>query len=166
MKEDEKFYSMLENENTFPILATSAISGIKSLNCGLSRGNYFFLDSVGNVYPCPGTRYPEFLVGNIRDSDFSKVYEKRKIHPLSELKVDTFPTCSKCDVMYFCGGDCRGSAYGNSNPKNIKSSVPYCSERVESLKEIFKILGEDSNFLKAKSNWVVQNAKEETYRKD
>lgn len=166
MKKDEKFYNMLENENTFPILAVSAISGVKSLNCGLSRGNYFFLDSVGNMYPCPGTRYPEFLVGNIRNSSFSDIYDKRNKHPISELNVENFPTCSQCKMIYFCGGDCRGSAYGNSNPKDIKSPVHYCNERTESLKEMFNILGEDPTFLKSKSNWIIKNAREETYKKD
>ncbi len=165
MKKDKKFYSMLENENTFPILATSAIAGVKSLNCGLSRGNYFFLDSVGNVYPCPGTRYEEFLIGNIRKLDFSEISEKRRNHPLADLRVDTFPYCSNCEYMYFCGGDCRGSAYGNNLSKDIKSPVPYCSERIESLQEMFRILGNDPDFLRDKSSWIVQNAKQETNRR-
>jgi AdoMet-dependent heme synthase len=165
MKKDKRFYSILENENTFPILATSAIAGVKSLNCGLSRGNYFFLDSIGNVYPCPGTRHEEFLVGNIRKLDFSEIFQKRREHPLADLRVDTFPYCSSCEYMYLCGGDCRGSAYGNSVPKDIKSPVPYCSERIESLKEMFRILGNDPEFLRAKANWIVQNAKQETNRR-
>jgi len=162
MKEDSAFYKLLENENTFSILALSAVSGIKSLNCGLSRENYFFLDSVGNVFPCPGMRYDEFLVGNIRENNLNNLLEKRKSSHFLELRVDDFPSCSACDFMYFCGGDCRGSAYGNSNPKNIKSSIPYCFERRESLLELFRILGRDPHFLENKSNWVIQNAREET----
>ena len=166
MKQDKKFYEMLEDENTFPILATSAIAGIKSLNCGLSRGNYFFLDSVGNVYPCPGTRYGEFQIGNVRELEMQEVSKRRRNHPLSELRVDEFPVCSSCEFQYFCGGDCRGSAYGNSPSKDIKSPVSYCSERRDSLKEMFRILGNDPNFLRAKSEWIVQNAKEETRRRN
>lgn len=166
MKQDKKFYEMLEDENTFPVLATSAMAGIKSLNCGLSRGNYFFLDSVGSVYPCPGTRYAEFLIGNIRELEMKEILERRKTHPLSDLRVDEFPICSSCEFQYFCGGDCRGSAYGNSTSKDIKSPVPYCSERRDSLKEMFRILGNDPNFLRNKSEWIVQNAKEETRRRN
>jgi radical SAM protein with 4Fe4S-binding SPASM domain len=162
MKEDSTFYKILENENTFPILALSAVSGVKSLNCGLSRENYFFLDSIGNIFPCPGMRYDEFLVGNIRADDINSILERRKASSLLELKVDNFPSCSACDVMYFCGGDCRGSAYGNSNPKDIKSSVPYCLERKESLLELFRILGRDPHFFEDKSRWVIENAREET----
>jgi len=104
------------------------------------------------------------LVGNIRENDLNSILEKRKSSPLVELRVDNFPSCSACDFMYFCGGDCRGSAYGNSNPKNIKSSIPYCSERRESLLELFRILGRDPHFLENKSNWVIQNAREETQK--
>jgi hypothetical protein len=67
--------------------------------------------------------------------------------------------------MYFCGGDCRGSAYGNSNPKNIKSPVPYCFERRESLLEMFKILGMDTQFLRDKSQEIIENAREETNKR-
>jgi radical SAM protein with 4Fe4S-binding SPASM domain len=162
MKKDETFYRMLENENTFPILAVSAISGIKSLNCGMSRGNYFFLDSVGDVYPCPGTRYEEFKIGNIRNQNFSEILDRRKSHPLSSLRVDEFEGCSPCDFIYFCGGDCRGSAYGNSLPKDIKSVVPYCNERKDSLLSMFRILGEDPLFLKTKSEEIIKNARQET----
>jgi len=54
----------------------------------------------------------------------------------------------------------------NSPSKDIKSPVPYCSERIDSLKEMFRILGNDPNFLRDKSEWIVQNAKEETRRRN
>lgn len=164
MQEDSEFYRMIENENTFPILTTSMIAGVKSLNCGMSRGNYFFMDSSGDVYPCPGTRYPEFKIGNVRTSELDYIMNQRKSHSLADLRADTFPVCSGCDFTYFCGGDCRGSAYGNSPTKDIKSPVPYCNERRESLLEIFKILARNPGFLTNKSNWIVENAREETRR--
>jgi len=162
MKKDINFYKLLENENTFSILALSALSGVKSLNCGLSRDNYFFLDSVGNIFPCPGMRYDEFLIGNLRTSSFKNLLIKKKNNSLSDLKADSFPVCSTCDFVYFCGGDCRGSAYGNDLYKNIKSPVPYCFERKESLLEMFTILGEDPTFLRDKSKWIIKNSEEET----
>lgn len=166
MQEDSDFYRMLENENTFPILTASAIAGVKSLNCGMSRGNYLFMDSSGGVYPCPGTRYQEFKIGNIRESEMADIMAKRKVHPLADLRADTFPVCSSCDFTYFCGGDCRGSAYGNSSTKDIKSPVPYCGERRESLDELFKILAHNPGFLLNKANWIIENAREETRSKN
>lgn len=166
MQEDSEFYRMIENENTFSILAASMIAGVKSLNCGMSRGNYFFMDSSGDIYPCPGTRYPEFKIGNIRTSELDYIMNQRKSHPLADLRADTFPVCSRCDFTYFCGGDCRGSAYGNDSTKDIKSPVPYCSERRESLLEIFKILARNPDFLTDKSSWIIENAREETRRQN
>lgn len=162
MMKDSKYYSLLENENTFSIMALSAVSGIKSLNCGLARENYFFLDSGGNIFPCPGTRYDEFKMGNIRKDSLEELMLERTNHPLASLRVDEFPVCSKCDYTFFCGGDCRGSAYGNSQGKDIKAPVPYCNERKDSLNEMFNVLSLNSNFMKNKSRRIIENAREET----
>jgi len=162
MMKDAKYYSLLENENTFPILALSAVAGIKSLNCGLSRENYFFLDAEGNVFPCPGTRYDEFKIGNIRKDNFEKLMKDRSNLEMASIRVDEFPICSKCDYTYFCGGDCRGSAYEGSNRKTIKAPVPYCEERKESLNELFNILSINPTFMRDKSQQIIENAREET----
>lgn len=157
-----EYYDLLENENSFPIMALSAVSGIKSLNCGLSRENYFFLDSGGNVFPCPGMRYDEFRLGNVREKGLDELVNGRRSLPMTSLRADEFPTCSKCEYTFFCGGDCRGSAYGNSDRKTLKAPVPYCSERKESMKELFNILSLNPNFMKEKSMIIIENAREET----
>jgi len=162
MMKDSKYYNLLKNENTFPIMALSAVSGIKSLNCGLARENYFFLDAGGNVFPCPGTRYDEFKMGNIRENNLEELMEERNNHPLASLRADEFPICSKCDYTFFCGGDCRGSAYGNNQRKDIKSPVSYCKERKDSLRELFNILSLNPDFMRDKSKRIIENAREET----
>ncbi len=164
MKEERAFYNLLKNENTFPILVSSIAAGVKSLNCGLSRDNYLFLDCEGNIYPCPGTRYPEFKLGNIRTNGINPILESRKTHWLNLLDAGAFPVCSKCSFTYYCGGDCRGSAYGNSEPKDIKMPVPYCSERKESLIKIFEILSKDPEFMAKRAKIFIQNAREEEGR--
>lgn len=162
MTKNSKNYNLLKNDNTFSILALSIISGVKSINCGLSRENYFFLDCEGNLYPCPGMRYPEFKVGNVLEQPIKGLLKKRNNLLLTKLNAGYFPICSNCDYTHFCGGDCRGSAYGNSNPKNIKAPVPYCTERQESLKTIFNILSLNPKFMIKESREIIENAREET----
>ena len=160
MRKDTAYYNVIDNENLFPNLTAAVVSGVRSLNCGLSREDYFFLDSRGNVFPCPGMRFDEFIVGNVLNEDLSTILKRREEGDLPKLSVDNFSICSKCDFKYNCGGDCRGSAYINSG-RDLTAPVQYCSARIESLLEIFNILSEDPSFMLNKSQIYTGNALEE-----
>jgi radical SAM protein with 4Fe4S-binding SPASM domain len=165
MKSDPNMHRVIENENTFSLLTSSILAGVKSKNCGYVRENYFFLDSGGSVYPCPGMRYDEFKLGSIKEKTISEILNNDCKMQLSGEDVDNFGVCSNCDYKYFCGGDCRGSAYGNSTEKSLNDPVPYCEERKESIKTIFEIIDRDHNFLSEKVKRFEKNAKEETILK-
>ncbi len=95
---------------------------------------------------------------------FEQKIKENKLKKASSSQIASllFDACSKCDYTFFCGGDCRGSAYGNSKGKDIKAPVPYCNERKDSLREMFNILSLNPNFMKNKSRRIIENAREET----
>jgi sulfatase maturation enzyme AslB (radical SAM superfamily) len=83
---------------------------------------------------------------------------------ISNLCVDNFIQCSRCEFKFFCGGDCRGSAYENSN-KNLYAPIPYCKQRKDSILELFRIISEDPNFFDKKANFFISNAINETEKR-
>lgn len=78
------------------------------------------IDPYGNVYPCQSLHYPEFLLGNLKESEFKDIKYMGK-SGFCLKRVDELPVCSKCNVRYICGGGCLAtgySLYGNKLDRN------------------------------------------------
>jgi uncharacterized protein len=76
---------------------------IFSQNCGLGLA----LDHNGDVYSCDHYVYPEFQLGNVRDTDFTEfVAGPDQIH-FGQQKSKALPAaCRACDYRFACHGGC------------------------------------------------------------
>jgi len=70
-------------------------------DCGY--GNLITIDHIGRVYPCSLTYYP---IGDIYEDTISNFLLKLK-DLNDKFRVDNLEPCSKCDLKYICGGQCR-----------------------------------------------------------
>jgi radical SAM protein with 4Fe4S-binding SPASM domain len=105
-----------------------ARSLIASLNGGCSAGDRVAnIDPQGNVYPCQFARSPEFLIGNIRDRQFSELWAD-SAHPVlarfREKPVPLTGQCGECRHRELCGGGCRVRAYAASG--DFYADDPFC----------------------------------------
>jgi radical SAM protein with 4Fe4S-binding SPASM domain len=67
-------------------------------------------------------------LGNIREKNFKDIWLSSEIKKdLKKLTVDEFDNCQNCEIRYFCGGGCRGTAFNSTG--DIKSTPPNCSEK-------------------------------------
>lgn len=116
----------MEQENS-PDLA-DARGLLASLHGGCSAGTRVAnIDPRGNVYPCQFARLPEFLVGNIRDRPFSKLWSDSASPVLARFrdKQARFGgRCSDCRYRELCGGGCRVRAYAASG--DFLAEDPFC----------------------------------------
>lgn len=156
---DPVYYSLIRNENCFPNLAASIISGVKSRSCGTARENYFYVSYLGDIFPCPGTNSPNFKIGNIKEKPLSEILETSQARKmLSNLQIDCMnPTCGGCEFRYFCGGDCRGTTYRLTG--NINAPNPFCLDRKESIMLIFKSIAKNPELFREKANEFAKAAK-------
>ena len=69
------------------------------------------------------------LVKNKNFEDIWLYSELKKT--LCDLTVDGFEGCKSCEIRYFCGGGCRGTAYNSYG--NIKSPPPNCREKKKTI---------------------------------
>jgi radical SAM protein with 4Fe4S-binding SPASM domain len=65
----------------------------------------------GDVFPCFYLQIPEFKLGNIRDDSLEDIYKTDLMQQLLDITIKDIKGCTECDLRYFCGGACRGSAY-------------------------------------------------------
>ncbi len=63
----------------------------------------------GNVYPCAFLQEKPFLVGNIRDTSFQRMWDDSIV--FSNLRNLTVSTCLDCSRFEVCRGGCPAMAY-------------------------------------------------------
>jgi Fe-coproporphyrin III synthase len=106
---------------------------LESLKGGCSAGTRVAnIDAGGNVYPCQFARSPEFLIGNIRDRLFSKLWSDSASPVLArfrEKQARFRGRCGDCTYRDLCGGGCRVRAHAVDG--NFLAEDPFCyiSER-------------------------------------
>jgi uncharacterized protein len=71
--------------------------------CGLGVA----LEHNGDLYSCDHFVDPEFLLGNIADTDMGSLVGSRQQHDFGADKRDLLPRyCLDCDVRFACHGEC------------------------------------------------------------
>ena len=107
---------------------TDARELLQSLNGGCSAGTRVAnIDSHGTVYPCQFARSPEFLIGNIRDRPFSRIWADSQNPVLARFreKDATFTgRCGRCSYRDLCGGGCRVRAHAVNG--DFLAEDPFC----------------------------------------
>jgi radical SAM protein with 4Fe4S-binding SPASM domain len=94
-------------------------------HCGAGHGE-ISIDPAGSVYPCQSLHYPEFMCGNIRETDIEEIYlQSPVLRRQRGVTVETLAVCSHCDLRYLCNGGCRATAYNIYREMNAHNEV-YC----------------------------------------
>jgi AdoMet-dependent heme synthase len=95
-------------------------------HCGAGYGE-ISIDPSGFVYPCQSLHYPEFVSGNVRETDIQEIYNSSPVLQRQRGKtVETLAVCSHCDLRYLCNGGCRATAYNIYRDMNAHNEL-YCN---------------------------------------
>jgi radical SAM protein with 4Fe4S-binding SPASM domain len=101
---------------------------LESLKGGCSAGTRVAnIDAQGNVFPCQFARSPEFLVGNIRDRPFSRIWADTANPVLArfrEKQARFGGRCGECSWRDLCGGGCRVRAHATDG--DFFAEDPFC----------------------------------------
>jgi len=68
---------------------------------------YALVESDGGVYPCDFYALDEYLLGNIHDMSFSRLFHTSKMRMFLESSRSVPPECEACDYYSLCRGGCR-----------------------------------------------------------
>lgn len=83
--------------------------GMPSSLCvfGETCGNAMAMEHNGDVYSCDHYVYPQYLLGNIADSNIIELVESPKQRKFGQDKKSTLPSyCRRCEVRFACNGEC------------------------------------------------------------
>lgn len=78
-------------------------------------GHAMVLEHNGDVFSCDHFVYPEYLLGNIKESRLPDMLQSSKQVKFGLDKHDTLPSeCIKCPVLYACNGECPKHRFAKS----------------------------------------------------
>lgn len=149
-------YQELMKNSTFANQIMGIAGGVKSHYCGIGTNRAIYVRADGSIYPCPDTALPRFCLGNVRKEQLHDIWENSPLlRELRQLDVDTMnPICAKCDVRYFCGGNCRGENYQVT--KKLQSPHFNCDEIRGTIFEMMWMLTEEPTFFQDKVESLYQ----------
>lgn len=149
-------YQELMKNSTFANQIMGMAGGVKSHYCGIGTNRAIYVRADGSIYPCPDTALPKFRLGNVRKEQLRDIWEHSPLlRELRQLDVDTMnPICAKCDVRYFCGGNCRGENYQVT--KELRSPHFNCNEIRRTIVEMMWMLTEEPTFFQDKVESLYQ----------
>ncbi len=144
-------YRDLLGRDCLSILANTCRYSARRDSCGTGLQT-FLLDADGALYPCLNLNQPAYVFGNIRDKslDFAKIWKKHE--SLGNIRTctsvhNTERPCSNCLVKYWCLGGCRGETVVNTG--DLKAQSIHCDDLKKTILEIFWILAENPDMIKA-----------------
>ncbi|MEN6444309.1 MAG: radical SAM protein [Methanoregula sp.] len=101
---------------------------LESLKGGCSAGTRVAnIDTRGNVYPCQFARSREFLVGNVRDRSFSRLWADDASPVLARFRKKDARFGGRCGICRYrdlCGGGCRVRAHAVEG--DFLAEDPFC----------------------------------------
>ncbi len=157
LKKNSTYQTLMIN-STFANQIMGIAGGVKSHYCGIGTNRALYVRADGNIYPCPDTVLPKFLLGNIKKKKLEDIWENSSLlHDLRQLDVDNMnPICAECNVRYFCGGGCRGENYQVT--QKLQSPHFNCKEIKKTIIEVMWMLTEDPSFFQNKVENLYQKA--------
>ncbi len=70
-------------------------------------GDQLVVEHNGDVYTCDHFVYPEYLLGNIRDSSLRELYDSPRRREFGLAKRNALPDeCLRCRFWHLCHGEC------------------------------------------------------------
>ncbi len=74
---------------------------------GETCGDALVVEHNGDVFSCDHFVYPEYLLGNIKETTLSKIYHSKKHREFGLAKRNSLPAeCLKCKYYFACRGEC------------------------------------------------------------
>lgn len=70
-------------------------------------GNSLVLEHNGDVYSCDHYVEPDYLLGNIKDTQLLELVTSKQQREFGQEKLDSLPKyCRDCEVLFACNGEC------------------------------------------------------------
>ncbi len=97
-------------------------------------GDGLVVEHNGDVYSCDHFVYPEYRLGNIRESELAVMYNSNEQQTFGRDKREALPMeCKRCNYYFLCHGECPKHRFGYA-----KNGEPYMNVLCEGYKMFFR----------------------------
>ena len=91
---------------------------------GETCGDALVVEHNGDVYSCDHFVYPEYKLGNIRETPLSEIYRSRKRVDFGLAKRNALPAeCLRCKYYFACRGECPKHRFETGSDGCRKNSL-------------------------------------------
>lgn len=85
----------------------------------------FYLNCLGDVYPCTSLIGKQFIVGNIKERSLPDIWDDPKMTEIAALPREQIQgRCNGCRHFHSCRGACRGITFAHTG--DLFASFPLC----------------------------------------
>ncbi|MDD5578820.1 MAG: SPASM domain-containing protein [Methylobacter sp.] len=78
-------------------------------------GRALILEHNGDVYSCDHFMYPEYLLGNLQQTDFARLANFPQQIKFDASKSQALPNyCQQCEFLFACHGDCPKKRFAHT----------------------------------------------------
>ena len=97
-------------------------------------GDGLVVEHNGDVYSCDHFVYPEYRLGNIKESDLVTMYRSSEQQAFGRDKRDALPMeCKRCNYYFLCHGECPKHRF-----EYARNGEPYMNVLCEGYKMFFR----------------------------
>ncbi|MBR2300678.1 MAG: anaerobic sulfatase-maturation protein [Bacteroidaceae bacterium] len=97
-------------------------------------GDGLVVEHNGDVYSCDHFVYPEYLLGNIKETPLQELYKSEAQQSFGRDKREALPMeCKRCNYYFLCRGECPKHRFGYA-----KNGEPYKNVLCEGYKKFFR----------------------------
>lgn len=91
---------------------------------GETCGDALVVEHNGDVYSCDHFVYPEYLLGNIRETTLAEIYRSKKRRDFGLAKRNALPAeCLRCKYYFACRGECPKHRFETGSDGCRKNSL-------------------------------------------
>lgn len=91
---------------------------------GETCGDALVVEHNGDVYSCDHFVYPEYLLGNIRETPLADIYRSKKRRDFGLAKRNALPAeCLRCKYYFACRGECPKHRFETGSDGYRKNSL-------------------------------------------
>jgi len=95
----------------FTVFSMQPSTSTKLSRCGNSQ-SLMYISSDGVVYPCIGTSYTQYAIGDIKKDTLAHIWKTSNLlKKIRYLTTNKIKKCKTCKFKHLCTGGCRASSY-------------------------------------------------------
>jgi radical SAM protein with 4Fe4S-binding SPASM domain len=110
----------------FTVFSVKPSTKTKLSRCGNSQ-SLVYISSDGIVYPCIGTSFPQYAIGDIKKDTLEHIWKTSSLlKKIRYLTTDDIKKCKTCKFKHLCTGGCRASSHKYFNTLTAHDPL-YCA---------------------------------------